>query len=60
MSSWGVWDPDDPPRTFAERVVRIMPISKSILPSGDFRDWPAIEAWAREIGTALRPAVTVG
>ena len=56
----GRWDPDDPPRTFAERVVRIMPISKSILPSGDFRDWPAIEAWAREIGTALRPAVTVG
>ena len=25
-------------------------------PFGDFRDWPATEAWAREIAVALRPA----
>jgi menaquinone-dependent protoporphyrinogen oxidase len=24
-------------------------------PEGDFRDWPAIRAWAREIATTLEP-----
>ena len=56
----GAYDPTDPPRTIAERIVRIVPGSKNILPSGDFRDWPAIEAWAREIAAALRPAAIVG
>ena len=55
----GRYDPADPPQTFAERVVRMVPGSKNILPSGDFRDWPAIEGWAREIGEAVRPAVAV-
>jgi menaquinone-dependent protoporphyrinogen oxidase len=56
----GAYDPTDPPRTIAERIVRIVPGSKNILPSGDFRDWPAIEAWACEIAAALRPAAVVG
>jgi menaquinone-dependent protoporphyrinogen oxidase len=30
-----------------------MPAARDILPAGDFRDWPAIEAWAREIAAAL-------
>jgi menaquinone-dependent protoporphyrinogen oxidase len=50
----GAFDPHDPPRAMAERLVRLMPASKSILPPGDFRDWDAIEAWAREIAATIR------
>ncbi len=56
----GAFDPDDPPRTVAERLVRMMPMSKGILPPGDFRDWEAIEAWAREIAAQLVPAPVPG
>ena len=41
-------------------VVRMMPGSKGILPPGDYREWPEIEVWAREIGTALMQKVPVG
>ncbi len=51
----GAFDPNDPPRAIAERLVRIMPVSKGMLPAGDFRDWDAIEAWAHEIALALKP-----
>jgi len=57
---YGAHDPSDPPKTIAERFVRLMPGSKGILPAGDFRDWPAVEAWARGIATALREPVAVG
>ena len=53
---FGAFDPKDPPKAMSERLVRLMPAAKGILPEGDFRDWPAIEAWAREIAQALRPA----
>jgi len=43
-----------------ERVVRLMPASKRILPTGDFRDWDAIDAWAREIAAELLATVPVG
>ena len=49
----GAFDPKDPPKAFSERLVRMMPAAKGMLPEGDFRDWAAIEAWAREIGHAL-------
>jgi len=49
----GAFDPDDPPRAMSERLVRMMPASKGLLPPGDFRDWDAIEAWAREIAATL-------
>lgn len=45
----GAFDPDDPPRALSERIVRVMPAAKKMLPPGDFRDWDAIEAWARVI-----------
>jgi menaquinone-dependent protoporphyrinogen oxidase len=53
----GAYDPSDPPRTFAERIVRMMPAAKNVLPAGDFRDWDAIEAWAREVAAALASPV---
>ena len=56
----GAFDPADPPANLAERVVRMLPMSKGILPVGDFRDWPAIEAWAKEIAATLVEPVPVG
>jgi menaquinone-dependent protoporphyrinogen oxidase len=58
---FGRWDPSDPPMNLAERLFRLMPVSKEMLPIGDFRDWPSIEAWGREIARELvaEPA-TVG
>ncbi len=44
----------------SERVVRLMPAARKVLPPGDFREWPAIEAWAREIAAELRSPVPVG
>ena len=38
----------------AERFVRLMPAARNMLPTGDFREWPVIEAWAREIAAELR------
>src|SRR5437879_91329 len=42
---YGAFDPSDPPKAFSERLVRLMPVSTSILPPGDFREWDAIEEW---------------
>jgi menaquinone-dependent protoporphyrinogen oxidase len=50
---FGRWDPSDPPIGVGERLFRILPVSKELMPIGDFRDWPAIEAWAREIAREL-------
>lgn len=55
----GAFDPSDPPGSLSERVVRLMPSSRKILPPGDFRDWDAIEAWAREIAASLAAEVPV-
>ncbi len=55
----GRFDPSDSPKTVAERVVRLIPAIKDVLPTGDFRPWDAIEAWAREVAAELRP-VAVG
>lgn len=53
----GAFDAASPAKNLAERFIRIIPASKNILPTGDFRDWAAIEAWAREIAAALPVAV---
>jgi menaquinone-dependent protoporphyrinogen oxidase len=49
---FGAWDPKAPPVGMAERLMRLVPASAT-LPAGDFRDWPAIEAWADEIAGDL-------
>jgi hypothetical protein len=56
----GAFDPNDPPKSMPERLVRLMPASKRILPAGDFREWADIEAWANTIAVAVRrmPAAT--
>jgi menaquinone-dependent protoporphyrinogen oxidase len=56
----GAFDPKDPPRALSERLVRMMPAARNVLPPGDFRDWDAIEAWAREIAAGLAAQRLVG
>jgi menaquinone-dependent protoporphyrinogen oxidase len=56
----GAYDPSDPPKSLSERIVRLMPGSRGILPPGDFRDWDAIEAWAHGIAASLEAEVLVG
>jgi menaquinone-dependent protoporphyrinogen oxidase len=55
----GAYDPTDPPKAFTERVIRIMPAGKGILPPGDYRQWDVIEQWAHEIAGSLREPVAV-
>jgi menaquinone-dependent protoporphyrinogen oxidase len=56
----GMFDPSSEPRVISERIVRMFPRSEKILPAGDFRDWPAIEEWARTIAAAMRGVAAVG
>ena len=40
-------------RTVVEEAVGIL--QANAMPAGDFRDWPAIEAWARGLAEGLQP-----
>jgi menaquinone-dependent protoporphyrinogen oxidase len=57
---FGAYDPDAAPAGLAEglmaRFMRLAPAARNALPAGDFRDWPAIEAWAEAIAHELQPA----
>ena len=55
----GAFDPNDPPKSMPERLVRMMPVAKQALPAGDFREWDVIEAWARQIAAELKAPVPV-
>ena len=50
---FGARNPAARPIGVAERLFALMPAAKDALPKGDFRDWPAIDAWADEIATEL-------
>jgi len=52
---FGAWDADAPAIGLGERMARLMPAAKAAMPTGDFRDWPAIDAWAAQIADELRP-----
>lgn len=45
---------------FAERLVRSLPAGRGLLPEGDFRDWAAIDSWAKEIAEELARASVAG
>jgi menaquinone-dependent protoporphyrinogen oxidase len=55
----GRYDPKDPPKSMPERLLRLLPAGKQVLPTGDFREWEAIEAWAREIAAQVADRVEV-
>jgi menaquinone-dependent protoporphyrinogen oxidase len=49
----GAYDQFDAPKSVPERLIRMTPMAKRMLPDGDFRDWDEIEAWARHITSEL-------
>jgi menaquinone-dependent protoporphyrinogen oxidase len=53
---FGAIDPAAKPIGIVERLTSLMPAARDSLPKGDFRDWPAIDAWADEIAAALGAA----
>lgn len=55
---FGAYDRDVPPIGLGERFVRHLPAARKVLPVGDFRDWPAIDAWAERIVADLAADVT--
>jgi len=55
---FGAYDPDAPAVGLTERVgsfvMRYLPAdARKAMPAGDFRDWPAIDAWADAIADEL-------
>jgi len=51
---FGAHEKGQKPVGMAERFVSLMPAAKNALPTGDFRDWPEIEAWAARIARDLQ------
>lgn len=54
---FGAYDPDAKPVGLVERLgarFTRMPAIRQALPAGDFREWPAIEAWADAIARELK------
>ena len=50
---FGAYDPGREGGTLAERLVMKVPAIREAMPIGDFRDWPAIQAWADDIAREL-------
>jgi menaquinone-dependent protoporphyrinogen oxidase len=58
---FGAWDPEAPAIGVAERLLRRMPTSwAAAIPTGDFRDWPAIDAWTAHIAEELVASEATG
>ena len=43
-----------------DRLVSLIPAVEDVMPVGDFRDWPAIEAWAEGIARELASTAQTG
>lgn len=58
---FGAYDPDEEPIGLMEKLgapfLRMSAVREA-LPAGDFRDWPAIEAWADEVAAQLQEVGT--
>ncbi len=54
---YGAYDPDAPAASFEDRFMggfmKLFPQIRKGIPSGDYREWPVIEAWADGIATDL-------
>ena len=55
----GAWDRDVRPVGVMEKVMNVIPAAREALPEGDFRDWPAIDAFARSVAEELDLALAV-
>jgi menaquinone-dependent protoporphyrinogen oxidase len=53
----GAWDREAPRIGVMEKVMGMFPAAREALPQGDFRDWPAIDEFARSIAGELRLAL---
>lgn len=53
MVFFGKWDPEAPAIGLVERFTGMLPAARESMPSGDFRDWDAIDQWADEIAVSL-------
>jgi menaquinone-dependent protoporphyrinogen oxidase len=55
---FGAMDPEQ--LRMVDRIIRRLPAGHRLLPEGDFRDWAAIDAWAKEIAGELPGAAPQG
>jgi len=55
---YGALDPDK--LHVLDRIARRLPAGRRLLPAGDFRNWQAIDSWAREIAKDLPATDSAG
>ena len=56
---FGAYDPTSAEASFVERLVTVVPAIRDAMPSGDYRDWPEIEGWAKGIAFTLHPTLAM-